>query len=80
MSAERMSRREFCEFREDVSRRKRIPKRYGSGRAIKPRAHRPVSHARGWVVRMREPDVTRELGVTRELLKLTAEGIRNNIC
>ena len=72
MSAERMSRREFCEFYEYANCEKRIPKRYGSGRAIKPRAHRPVSHARGWVVRVRE------LGVSRESTRLTAEGIRNN--
>ena len=43
-----------------------------SGRAIKPRAYRPVSHARGWVVRMRELDVS------CESTRLTAEGIRNN--
>ena len=74
MSAERMSRREFCEFYEYANREKREPKRKSSGRAIKPRAHRPVSHARGWVVRMRESNVS------RELLRLTVEGIRNYIC
>ena len=75
MSVATLSRREF---REDMNRRKRISKRYGSGRAIKPRAHRPISHARGWVVRVRESDVSRESGVSRESPKLTVEGIRNN--
>ena len=75
-----MSRREFCEFYEYAYREKRESKRYGSGRAIKPRALRPVSHARGWVVRMRESSVSREPNVSRELTRLTAEGIRNYIC
>ena len=71
MGAAALSRREFCEVL-NVSNRE-LHKGYGYG-PFRPRALSPVSHARGWVVRMRES------GVSRESTRLTVEGIRNNTC
>ena len=53
MNAAALSRREFCEFI-DVSNRE-LHKGYGYG-PFRSRASSPVSHARGWVVRMRESE------------------------
>jgi len=49
--------REFCELIR-VSNREHM-RGYGYG-PFRPRANRPVSHARGWVVRMRECEETCE--------------------
>ncbi len=70
MGAAALSRREFCEFI-GVSNRE-LTRGCGHG-PFRPRADRPVSHARGWVVRMREERVS------RESTRLTVEGIKNNI-
>ena len=79
MSVAALSRREFCEFI-GVSNRE-LTAGYGYG-PFRPRALSPVSHARGWVVRMHHsPAHTRRvsLDVSRESPRLTVEGIRNNI-
>ena len=77
MGAAALSRREFCEFIGASNRGLTRGCGYGPFRS---RAHRPVSHARGWVVRMRESTAqqARESGVSRESTRLTVEGIRNN--
>ena len=62
------------EFREVVNHITRMPTRWFRAGPFWSRAYRPVSHARGWVVRMRES------GVSRESTRLTVEGIRNNTC
>jgi len=70
MSAPALSRREFCEV---ANHRKRTPKRYGSGKGHSDQGHIA-------------PLVMREVGlfacvspdVSRESLRLTVEGIKNN--
>ena len=69
MGAAALSRREFCEFIGASNRE--LTRGCGHG-PFRPRANRPVSHARGWVVRMREESVS------RESTRLTVEGIKNN--
>jgi hypothetical protein len=71
MSPAAMSSREF---REVMNHRTRISTREGSGRAILVKGTSPRQSCERRVVRMREPDVS------RESTRLTVEGIRNNTC